>query len=406
MTLGSSASLLVTALRAANRYRSLRAAPPDTRQVKILLLHANGMGGTIRTVFNLAESLAAERDVEIVSVIRTKERPFFPVPAGVRVSYLVDRLDGTPPRGPSKLIPPDETAYDRFDLRTDVALARFMRRLRGGVLITTRPGLSLAAALLAPPGVLTVSQEHVGYGTILPAVQKMIKRRYGRLSALVTLTDADLKDYRAALGEEAPPLLARIPNATPELPGGPSPLTAKTVVAIGRMTKVKGFDMLLRAWAQAVATRPDWSLRVVGAGPQREKLLRLVGELGIGGSVTLPGASRDIGADLDAASIFVLSSRHEGFPMTILEALSKGVPVVAFDCPYGPGEMLTHGHDGILVPPGDVAALAEELGRLMDDPAARERMGRYALRTSRLYERDQIGAEWSRLLDGLGAGAS
>ncbi|WP_214317749.1 glycosyltransferase [Nonomuraea sediminis] len=392
-------ALGLSLLRAANRRRA--SGPADTRHVRFLLLHANGMGGTIRTVFTLAGSLAAEHDVEIVSVIRTRQEPFFPVPHGVRVSYLVD-LVGRSPLGRSLLIPPDEAAYAKFDLRTDVALVRFLRGLRGGVLITTRPGLNLVAALLAPPGVLTVAQEHVGYGTHRPAVQKMIKRRYGRLSALVTLTEADLKDYRVALGERAPGQLVRIPNATPPLSSGPSPLTEPAVVAIGRLTKVKGFDLLLRAWARAVAERPGWSLRIVGSGPQRSALAALVDELGLGGSVTLTGASRDIGAEFDRASIFVLSSRHEGFPMTILESLSKGVPVVSFDCPYGPGEIITHDHDGLLVPPGDLKALAAELGGLMDDPAARRRMSDQALLTSRLYDPEPITAEWERLLTVIG----
>ncbi|MFI6599653.1 glycosyltransferase [Nonomuraea sp. NPDC050536] len=388
-------SLGLFLLRADNRLRA--GVPPDTRHVKILLLSANGMGGTIRTVFNLAGGLAAEHDVEIVSVLRTRPQPFFPLPAGVRVSYLVDRTASSP-LGRSRLIPPDEAAYDKFDLRTDVALVRFLRGLRGGVLITTRPGLNLAAALLAPPGVLTVAQEHVGYGTQRRAVQKLINRRYGRLSALVTLTEADLKDYQVALGTRTPGHLARIPNATPPLSGGPSPLTGPTVVAIGRLSKVKGFDLLLRAWAWTVAEHQGWSLRIVGSGPQRATLAALIDELGLGDTVTLAGASRDIGAEFDRASIFVLSSLHEGFPMTILESLSKGVPVVSFDCPYGPGEILTHGHDGLLVPPRDVEALAAGLGTLMDDPALRRRMGDRARQTSRLYDPEPIAAEWERLL--------
>ncbi|WP_084464141.1 glycosyltransferase [Microtetraspora fusca] len=400
----------VLLLRADNRRRARRTGPPDTRQVKILLLHAHGMGGTIRTVFNLAGTLAAEHDVEIVSVVRTKPEPFFPVPPGVRVTFLDDRV-GRRPRGPrlarllrSRLIPPDEAAYDRFDLRTDLALLRFLRGLRTGVLITTRPGLNLAAAMLAPPGVITIGQEHVGFGSHKPSVREMISRRYGRLDALVTLTETDLGAYRAALGPRAPRHLLRIPNAAPPLTGGPSPLNAKTVIAIGRLVKVKGFDLLLHAWERVSAVRPGWMLRIVGSGPERARLLKLVGELGLACSVEFPGPSRDVGAELDDASIFVLSSRREGFPMAILEALSKGVPVVAFDCPHGPGEIVTHGHDGLLVPRRDVAALAATLGLLIDDESERRMMGTAALTTSRQYDPDVIGRRWTELLSELEAG--
>ncbi|MDX3102039.1 glycosyltransferase [Nonomuraea angiospora] len=393
-------------LRADNLRRARRAGPRSTRQVKILLLHAHGMGGTIRTAFNLAGTLAADHDVEIVSVIKTKDKSFFEVPQGVRVTFLDDRMNRRP-RGAllrSRLIPPEEAAYDRFDLRTDLALLRFLRGLRTGVLITTRPGLNLATALLAPPGVITIGQEHTGFGSHKPSVRKMITRRYGRLDALVTLTEADLSAYRAALGPRAPRHLLRIPNAAPPLTGGPSALTAKTVVAIGRLTKVKGFDLLLHAWQQVNGVRPGWTLRIVGSGPERARLLKLVGELGLACSVELSGPSRDIGAELDDASIFVLSSRREGFPMTILEALSKGVPVVAFDCPYGPGEIITHGHDGLLVPRRDVVALAAALGLLIDAETERHLMGRAALTTSKRYDPEIVGRRWSELLAELEAG--
>ncbi|MER6008979.1 glycosyltransferase [Nonomuraea angiospora] len=393
-------------LRADNRRRARRAGPPRTRQVKILLLHAHGMGGTIRTVFNLAGTLAAHHDVEIVSVTRTRDTAFFEVPPGVRVTFLDERTDRRP-RGVllrSRLIPREEAAYDRFDLRTDLALLRFLRGLRTGVLITTRPGLNLAAALLAPPGVITIGQEHVGFGSHKPSVQEMIARRYGRLDALVTLTEADLSAYRSALGPRAPRHLLRIPNATPPLTGGHSPLNARTVIAIGRLTKVKGFDLLLRAWQRISATHPGWTLRIVGSGPERARLLKLVGDLGLACSVELPGPSSDIGAELDDASMFVLSSRREGFPMTILEALSKGVPVIAFDCPHGPGEIITHGHDGLLVPRRDVAALAEAVGLLIEDEAGRHMMGTAALDTAKRYAPEIVGRRWSELLAELEAG--
>src|SRR5437868_13254176 len=235
-------NVLYALLRAANRRRERLAKPPDTHRVTILLLHAYGMGGTIRTTFNLAAALAPHHDVEIVSVYRKKEQPFFPLPPGVRLTYLDDRRHpgGRLSRRSSRLIPPEEAAYSSFTLRTDLLLLRFLRGLRTGVLITTRPGLNLLAALLSPPGVLTIGQEHTGLATQQPALRTMITRRYGRLTALVTLTEADLRDYRTALGPNAPRHLLRIPNAAAPMAGGPSPLSAKTVLAIGRLPKVQG----------------------------------------------------------------------------------------------------------------------------------------------------------------------
>jgi glycosyltransferase involved in cell wall biosynthesis len=101
------------------------------------------------------------------------------------------------------------------------------------------------------------------------------------------------------------------------------------------------------------------------------------------------------------ASVYVLSSRFEGMPMVVIEALSKGLPVVAFDCPTGPGEMIDHGRDGLLVPPGDVPGLTAALSTLIEDRAMRDRLGERAIAASRAYDLDRVGPLWLRLLDEL-----
>ncbi|WP_214104526.1 glycosyltransferase [Acrocarpospora catenulata] len=401
LSLGRARRLGVLLLGHANRRRARQPEPPGSRQIKILLLHANGMGGTIRSVYNLAADLATDHEVEIVSVVRTRPEPFFAVPDGVTVTFLDDRVGRRPWGLRSRLIPREEAAYKTFSLRTDWLLIRFLRGLHGGVLISTRPGLNLVTALFAPPGVITIAQEHVGLAAHKPAIRALIRRRYGRLSALVTLTEADRTAYRTILGADA--RLERIPNALTPLTGGPSPLEAPTVLAIGRLTRVKGFDLLIKAWQRVAADFPGWRLRIVGAGPQMAHLATAVRDRELEDSVQLPGPIADIGAQLDGASVLALSSRHEGFSMTIVEALSKGVPVVSFDCPNGPREIITQGREGLLVPAGDTAALAEAIEQLIRDRDRRLELGGRGLQTAKRYDPGRIGTEWRRLLDDLAA---
>ena len=123
---------VIHVFEARDRRRARKAPPPDTKEIRILLLHANGMGGTIRTVFNLAGHLAEDHDVEIVSVVRESPEPFFEVPPGVRIRYLDDRVNGRKGlanRFRSRLTPSDETAYHWLTLRTDLALLRYIRGL-------------------------------------------------------------------------------------------------------------------------------------------------------------------------------------------------------------------------------------------------------------------------------------
>lgn len=395
---------MVRLYRGYNRRKARNAPPPSTDRIRILLLHANGMGGTIRTVFNLAGYLAEKHDVEIVSILKEAEEPFFPIDPRVRFRFLDDRLKPSPDplramlsKFPSKLIPPEETAYHRFTLWTDYKLARYIRSLDSGVLMATRPGLNLAMAQLAQPGVITIGQEHVALRTQAEPMQKLIKWRYRRMDALVTLTKADLRDYRSTLPKK-PKKLARIPNAVPPMSGEVSRLDAKVVVAVGRMTRLKGFHRLITAWETVAAAHPDWKLRIFGAGPQQDNLAAQIVEAGLEGKVELPGPTSDVGAELEKASIFVLSSRHEGFPMTILEAMAKGLAIVSFNSPHGPKEMITDEVDGLLVKPRTNANLAAAIMRVIEDEPLRRSLAAAALETARTYDVNAVGEKWDELL--------
>ncbi|MBB2913291.1 glycosyltransferase involved in cell wall biosynthesis [Streptosporangium becharense] len=377
-------------------------------RIRYLLLHAYGMGGTIRTVVNQANAMAAAgHRVEIVSVVRRRDRPQFPIDGRVRLMALSDQRGGRPVdslarrawrRVRGKIVPAGEFAASYFTERVEKAVIDYVSALDDGVLVTTRPALNLIAARRAAPGVVRVAQEHMNLATYPDGVRAAIARHYGGLDTVVVLTEADRRAYERLLPGTP---VVRIPNAVHGAAPPPSWQEDRLVVAAGRLVGQKGFDLLIPAFRQVVDRHPDWRLRIYGTGPKKDRLRALIRECGLRDNVTLMGRTDHLDEELAKASFYVLSSRFEGLPMVMIEAMTQALPVVAFDCPTGPRDLITPGIDGLLVPPQDVDALAAAMIRLVEDRDLRDRMGAAAAVTARDYSPSVIMPVWERLFADL-----
>jgi glycosyltransferase involved in cell wall biosynthesis len=370
-------------------------------------MHAWGMGGTIRATLTVAGYLAERHEVEIVSVVRRRNTPFFAFPPGVSVTAVDDQraepvglLQRVLTALPSVLIHPgDANASRPCTLRTDLRLLRALWAARPGTFVGTRPALNLLALSFAPNDSHVIGTEHMNYWSRSPLQRSVIRRRYPALDALVVLTRHDLEEYRRILPGVR---VVQIPNSIPAVRGPRSPVTEPIAIAAGRLISQKGFDRLITAFTPVARKHPDWTLLICGRGPKRKQLERLIDRHELGRNVVLTGAVRDFDEKLENASLFVLSSRFEGLPMVMLEAMSKGLPVVAFDCPTGPAEIIDHRNDGILVREGDVDALAGAIEELIEDPAKRRRYGAAAAVKAAAFSLGVVGPQWDSLLTMLG----
>ena len=390
--------------------RTPRPAPAQTRALKIVVLDAFRVDGTVRTILTLAADLSRNGwDVELISVLRSAERPFFDIPAGVSVVVLDDRRPGH--EGGvvrralrslrSVLLHLDDTAHMYwFTLWTDLQLLRHVRRLRRGVLITTRPAFNLFAARFAPSEVLVIGQEHMNLASHTEELRLELGRRYPQLDALAVLSDADRAEYEGLLPARAPRIV-QIPNALPHLEGEPRAQREPIVLAAGRLRSQKGFDLLIEAFEPVAERFPDWQLHIYGKGGRRAELEQLAQDRGLAGHVVIADPTPHLGRRMAEVSIFALSSRYEGFGMVLVEAMSKGAAVVSFDCPRGPNEIISDGVDGLLVAPEDVPALSEALIALIEDDALRRRLGQAAVRTAQGYEPRAVGERWQRVIGEL-----
>jgi GalNAc-alpha-(1->4)-GalNAc-alpha-(1->3)-diNAcBac-PP-undecaprenol alpha-1,4-N-acetyl-D-galactosaminyltransferase len=171
------------------------------------------------------------------------------------------------------------------------------------------------------------------------------------------------------------------------------------IVGMGRLESQKGFDLLLCAFAQCITAHPDWTLDIFGEGSERDRLKALAYDLGIADRVTLPGTIKDPERVLRQADIFILSSRYEGFPNALLEAMACGLAVISFDCRSGPREMIQHGVNGLLVPPNDVEALAKAMAHLMGNEDQRKRLGERAVAITEEFSLARVNQMWRSVFD-------
>jgi glycosyltransferase involved in cell wall biosynthesis len=261
--------------------------------------------------------------------------------------------------------------------------------------------VNLAIARFARPSAVRVAQDHMNLARYTPGLRAAMAEWYPRLDAVTALTNETAEGYRELLGSGT--RVEAIPNGVPSTGGRRAALDAKVVVSAGRLTLQKGFDRLLPVWAKVAERHPDWELRVYGEGRRLRDLRKQASELGLGGKARLMGYTSKLPDELAASSIYVMSSRFEGFPMVLLEAMGVGLPVVSYDCPTGPAEIVTQGVDGYVVPDGDGDALAGVLSELMDDPEKRRAFGAAAVEKAARYDPSIIASRFEALLEELAA---
>ncbi len=216
------------------------------------------------------------------------------------------------------------------------------------------------------------------------------------LERLVVLTEKDKTDWQNAGCKN----VVVIPNpCSMEDQKIPVPSEkSHTILAVGRLHEQKGFDMLLQAWKPIEEQYPDWSLRIVGDGPKRADLEKQIHDLSLQHAV-LAGRTKDVMNEYVGASLFVLSSRYEGLPLALIEAMWNGLPCIAFDCPQGPSELLAD-ERGWLVPNGNISMLTEQIAYVLthsEEASARAKKAQpFAQQT---YSESAIMPRWIKLIE-------
>lgn len=278
-------------------------------------------------------------------------------------------------------------------------LRKLIKDTKANTLVNVDVAMIQVAALACPHllGCKIVTWEHFSL-----ADANLLARWKRYFSALVSnrtvvLTQADRNRYPKLLRNR----VEVISNFTQlnDL-GRQSGYSKKTVLAVGRLEPVKGFDLLIKAWKFVSRQFPDWKLKIVGNGSVRQELMSQIENEKLANSIFLEGVSSNMADYYANSSLFVLSSRFEPFGLVLIEAKSFGLPIVSFDCPFGPREIVKDGEDGILVENGNVELLANAMIQMISNPDMAKKYGNNAICDfKKNWNADVVLTKWENILD-------
>lgn len=224
--------------------------------------------------------------------------------------------------------------------------------------------------------------------------QKYNKIIKNKSDVIIVLTNGDAKEWNCNK-------TLTIPNIVNINPFQLSSLTKKCVMFAGRFAYEKRLDKMLEAWKIVVTQRNDWTLKLIGEGELRAQLMEQCKYLGIEQNVTFIEATKDIAKEYINSSLFLFTSRFEGFGLVLVEAMQCGVPCVSFDCPYGPSDIIDNNVNGYLIENGNVEEFAKATLKLIEDDELRKKMGEAAIEKAKQYLPENIMPKWIELFNNI-----
>ncbi|MCP0912453.1 MULTISPECIES: glycosyltransferase family 4 protein [Acinetobacter] len=324
------------------------------KNICFLIGNLNNSGGTERVTSLVANELSKRKGykVSIVSLVDGLE-PFFKLNDNISIYSLYEK----------------KISFKKNFFGTIWSIRTFIKQYDIDTLIVVDTiSCSFTIPALWWTDVNHICWEHFNFKNNNGVKYRETARKWAAkyCDYVVTLTSKDKKFWQEGLDTINAKLIHIANPATYQKKSPSACLDSKIVLAVGRLTKVKGFDLLLQTWQKICESNKTWTLYIVGGGPEEESLKQLACDLGIESQVVFTGMTTDVTPYYEKSSLFCLSSRNEGLPMVLLEAQSYGLPIVTFDCDTGPSDLVQHNVNGFLVEPEDITSMQFYLEKAMN----------------------------------------
>ena len=353
------------------------------RRIAFIVCNISSVGGTERAVINIANTLSKNKDI-IITIISmfssSNDNPGLIISDKVAISHL-----GLDIRASRRL-----RSYCHF-IRLMYSVDK--RKEYDIVIGTTHAMNSLIAVCMR--NIKRVACEHTIYEAC-PLGSRIVRRIvYPKLDALVLLTKSEFAKYTFINDKRK----YVIPNALSFNVENPASLNNHVIITAGRLTSVKRYDLLIDLALYIKKELVDWEIRIFGDGECRNDLQNQINSLQLQNYVLLKGNSNNILKELLDSSILVMTSQYEGLPMILIEGQACGLPIVSFDCPEGPRNIVDNGSDGYLIQEGKKEEFVKKVVELAKDIDRRKSFGENAYKASKKYDCDQVAIQWMTFFD-------
>ncbi|TDW47120.1 glycosyltransferase involved in cell wall biosynthesis [Flavobacterium sp. 270] len=353
--------------------------------VSIIISDISKTGGTERAVVTLANILSEKyKSVTIVSLTRTQNKgSYYAIDNRVKLSFL----DNEP-------LPLKLSGKIRWSINTVLSLRNYLKKNKTNLIISTGHNNNwLLPFMRLNKKMKIIACEHIVYSSI-PKISRIFMRlTYRFLDKIVVLSESAKVSFHKYSE------VVVIPNAIPFKTKKESQLIRKQILMVGRLSPEKGLERLVSIAIDLKKKFPDWKIVVLGDGPEMIKIEKSINETDLNDFLVLKGATKDVEKYYLDSSIYIMTSHFEAFPMVLLEAQSFGLPIVAFNCPEGPSEIIRDGHNGFLVENGNIDEFSQKVEALIESKTLRDSLGRNAKRNSGKFSEKKIMEKWISLID-------